>query len=323
MPVWLRSLAVASVIVGVTGLVAPSARAADCPGNPDALGTARTMQVSVTDHPRIGLIQYKTTLPLADREIVLTFDDGPLPAQTNRILDALKAECVKATFFIIGRMARAYPDTLRRTAAEGHTIAAHTLSHPILDRVNHGRAVREIDTGFQTIEAALGDAGQVAPWFRFPGLGRTNALEKYLAETGRNAWSAEVVGDDWLKISGDEVLRRTLERIEQRGRGVVLLHDIHARTAEMVPPFLRELKRRGYRIVHVVPSSMGPAAVRTTEPVTTGAIAPTPAARPAGLPMSIDPSVVRSAGSLTQERTSPWSIFRTGPVDQHLRGVVD
>jgi peptidoglycan-N-acetylglucosamine deacetylase len=329
MPVRLRL----SVIALVIGLVPLPALAGDCPGNPEALGTSRVLEVSVVEHPRIGLMQYKTTLPLKDREVVLTFDDGPLPRQTNRILDALKAECVKATFFIIGRMARAYPDTLRRVEADGHTVAAHTQTHPILDRVQHGRAVREIDTGFQTIESVLGDPAKVAPWFRFPGLGRTNALEKHLAETGRNAWSAEIVGDDWLKISGDEVLRRTLERIEKHGRGVVLLHDIHARTAEMVPPFLRELKRRGYRVVHVVPSGKAPAvsarpAPATTgslglAPVTTGALDSLPAQRPAGLPMSIDPNKVRSAGSLTQERTSPWSLFRAGTGEQPLRGAVD
>src|ERR1700761_7161715 len=90
----------------LAGFAAHAASAADCPDHPNALGTSRTLVVDPREHPRIGTMQYRETLPLADHEVVLTFDDGPLPRNSNKILDILAAECVKATFFTIGQMAR-------------------------------------------------------------------------------------------------------------------------------------------------------------------------------------------------------------------------
>ena len=87
--------------------------------------------VAPTDYMRLGTMQYPETLPLADKEVVLTFDDGPLPPHSNKILDILTSECVKATFFIIGRMARQFPDVVRREYAAGYTIGAHSQNHPL------------------------------------------------------------------------------------------------------------------------------------------------------------------------------------------------
>jgi len=88
-------------------VTAQAASAADCPGHPDALGTSRTLVVDPKQHPRIGTMQYAETLPLDDHEVVLTFDDGPLPKYSNQVLAILAEQCVKATFFIIGRQANA------------------------------------------------------------------------------------------------------------------------------------------------------------------------------------------------------------------------
>src|SRR3954452_23118416 len=93
-----------------------------CPGNPGAIGTSRTLVVDPLEHPRIGAMQYAETLPLADHEVVLTFDDGPLPRHSQQVLDILASQCVKATFFIIGDMAKAYPEGVRRLREAGHTI---------------------------------------------------------------------------------------------------------------------------------------------------------------------------------------------------------
>src|SRR5690242_20397860 len=86
------------------------ARAEECPGNPNALGTSRVMAIDPRNYPRVGTVQYTHSLPLEEREVVLTFDDGPLPPYTNRILDVLAEQCVKANYFLVGRMARGYPD---------------------------------------------------------------------------------------------------------------------------------------------------------------------------------------------------------------------
>src|SRR5271169_4707286 len=115
----------------VLGATAGSASAADCPGNPDALGTSRTLVVDPREHPRIGTMQYPETLPLQDHEVVLTFDDGPLPRNSNQVLQILADNCVKATFFEIGRMAQAFPEGVRKLRDAGHSIGTHTQSHPL------------------------------------------------------------------------------------------------------------------------------------------------------------------------------------------------
>src|SRR4051795_2484 len=139
------------------GMAAMPASAADCPGNPGALGTSRTLVVDPREHPRIGTMQYAGTLPLQDREVVLTFDDGPLPPHSNQVLDILASQCVKATFFIIGRMARSFPDGVRRVRDAGHSIGTHTQNHPLgMKRMPIERARQEIDDGIAATEAALG-----------------------------------------------------------------------------------------------------------------------------------------------------------------------
>src|SRR5579863_4497458 len=126
---WWRQAALALPVLA--GFAAHAALAADCPGHPDALGTSRTLVVDPRQHPRIGTMQYPETLPLADHEVVLTFDDGPLPKNSNKVLDILADECVKATFFTIGDQARANPEGVRKLLAAGHTIGTHTQTHPL------------------------------------------------------------------------------------------------------------------------------------------------------------------------------------------------
>jgi Polysaccharide deacetylase len=104
--VWKRSRT-ALCLLALTCATSQMAAAAECPGHPDALGTSRTLVVDPREHPRIGTMQYAETLPLADHEVVLTFDDGPLPKYSNQVLAILAEQCVKATFFIIGRQANA------------------------------------------------------------------------------------------------------------------------------------------------------------------------------------------------------------------------
>jgi peptidoglycan/xylan/chitin deacetylase (PgdA/CDA1 family) len=242
-------------LFAVCMLVTWTSAKADCPGNPDALGTARVITVDPNEHPRVGSMQYPETLPLNDKEVVLTFDDGPIPLYTNRILGTLAAECVKATFFIVGRQARAYPAEVRKVYNEGHTIGTHSQTHPLIfTRLSIGAAEQEIDQGIASVSAALGDPRALAPFFRFPGLGRSHAIEAYLSSHGIMTWSADFPADDWTHISGQEVMRRALERLEHRGKGILLLHDIQPATALMLPQLLRELKERGYHVVQVVPA---------------------------------------------------------------------
>src|SRR6266481_4828847 len=233
----------------LTCITAQTASAADCPGHPDALGTSRTLVVDPREHPRIGTMQYAETLPLGDHEVVLTFDDGPLPHNSNQVLDILASQCVKATFFTVGRMAQAYPEGVRKLRDAGHSIGAHTQNHPLsMNRMPVERARREIDDGIASVKTALGDDTALAPFFRIPGLSRTEAVEDYVASQGIQIWSADFPADDWHHISSSRVYDIAMRRLEAKGKGILLLHDIQARTVAALPRILRELKARGYRI---------------------------------------------------------------------------
>src|SRR5437899_11478126 len=247
----------AGLFLGVlTCITAQTASAASCPGHPDALGTSRTLVVDPREHPRIGTMQYPETLPLEDHEVVLTFDDGPLPHNSNQVLDILASQCVKATFFTIGRMAEAYPEGVRKLRDAGHSIGAHTQNHPLsMNRMPVERARQEINDGIASVKAALGDDAALAPFFRIPGLSRTEGVEDYLASQGIQIWSADFPADDWHHISSSRVYDIAIKRLEAKGRGSLLLHDIQARTVAALPRILHELKVRGYRIVHVVPAT--------------------------------------------------------------------
>lgn len=249
-----------SVVAVVSLLMAAStigpAAAADCPGNPSALGVSRVLVVDPKEHPLLGEFSYRESLPLNDREVVLTFDDGPLPPYTNRILDILAHECVKATFFMVGRMARAYPHMVQRVFAEGHTVANHSQSHPFtFHKMSVEHAAQEIEGGFASIRAALGDPNGVAPFFRFPGLLHQAPVERYLIDHGVQAWSVDLVADDWTHINNKEVVRRAINRLEARGKGILLLHDIQPATALGLADLLTELKAHGFKVVQVVPAS--------------------------------------------------------------------
>jgi peptidoglycan/xylan/chitin deacetylase (PgdA/CDA1 family) len=235
----------------------PTAFAADCPGHPDALGTSRTLVVDPRQHPRIGTMQYAETLPLRDHEVVLTFDDGPLPKYSNQILEILASQCVKATFFLVGRQANANPEGVRKVRNAGHTVATHTQNHPTgMLRLPVDGAIKEIDDGIASVTAALGDGSAPAPFFRIPGLSRAEGIEQYAASRGLQVWSADFPADDWRHVSSSRVYDLAIQRLEAKRKGILLLHDIQPRTVAALPRILHELKARGYRIVHVVPATL-------------------------------------------------------------------
>jgi len=237
-------------------MASTAAQAADCPGHPDALGTSRTIVVDPREHPRIGTMQYRETLPLRDHEVVLTFDDGPVPKHSNQVLQILADECIKATFFIIGAQAKANPEGVRKLVAAGHTVGTHSQNHPLsFQKMPLDKVQAEVDGGIASTSAALTDPSALAPFFRIPGLLRAEVVEDYLASRGIQVWSADFPADDWRHISSDRVYQLAMQRLEAKGKGILLLHDIQARTAAALPKIIRDLKARGYHIVHVVPAT--------------------------------------------------------------------
>lgn len=232
-----------------------------CPGQPGALGTARVLEIDPKG-VRVGMKSFPQTLPLAPKEVVLTFDDGPWPKTTAAILDALKAECVRATFFLIGENAKSRPELVKREIAEGHTVAHHTMTHPAatLAKLPFPDAVKEIERGMIADDAAAygkAEAAPRVPFFRFPGFASTpqllDALEaKRVAVFGADFWAS-----DWNVMTPEAELDLVLKRLDAAGGGIVLFHDTKPYTAAMIPDFLKALKARGYSVVHMVPKGTG------------------------------------------------------------------
>jgi peptidoglycan/xylan/chitin deacetylase (PgdA/CDA1 family) len=270
---------VVALFVCVAAGVSVPALAQTCPGNPDALGTSRVLTINDGEFVRLGTLQYKQTLPLKDHEVVLTFDDGPLPPYTDTILDTLASQCVKATYFLVGQMAHAYPSTVRRIYNEGHTIGSHSQDHPrAFERLSMQRVEREVDGGINSVKAALGDAKALSPFFRLPGLGRTNAIERFLEKKQLVTWSIDVDTNDWWRGSTPAaIVKRTMRRLNAKGRGIILMHDIHRATAIALPMLLKELKADGYEVVHVVAAGERPksAPELIALPATDGKVPPT------------------------------------------------
>ena len=249
----MRSFVAASVMLASLAC-AGAATAAECP--PGAMGVSRTIVVDPAEHQLLGSQQYRESLPLRDKEVVLTFDDGPLPPYTNRILDTLASECVKATFFLVGRMVRGYPSIVRRIYNDGHTIANHSQNHPFtFHKMTVEQASTEIEDGFESLRTVLGNPKAVSPFFRIPGLLRQPSVEQYLSSRNYMTWSVDFLADDWTRISASEVASRAISRMEAHRKGILLLHDIQPATALAFPEILSELKARGYKIVHVVPAT--------------------------------------------------------------------
>jgi len=262
------SAAVLSAVVGGAFGAATVARAQDCPGHPDAIGTSRVITINPSDYQRVGTLNYQQTLPLDDHEVVLTFDDGPISPYSNQILDILASQCVRATYFLVGEMAKAYPAVVRRIRDEGHTIGTHSEDHPLrFDRISDQKVRWEIDAGIDNVSAALGDGGGLAPFFRIPGFGRTDVVESELAARSLVVFSTDVVADDWHRhIAPAQIIARAMSRLEAKGRGMLLLHDIHPWTVAALPGLLKALKDKGFHIVQVVPSATvapGPIAGRS------------------------------------------------------------
>jgi peptidoglycan/xylan/chitin deacetylase (PgdA/CDA1 family) len=259
-PRTILSATILSAIAGVTFGAATAARAQDCPGHPDAIGTSRVITINPGDYQRLGTLNYQQTLPLDDHEVVLTFDDGPISPYSNQVLDILGSQCVKAVFFLVGEMAKAYPAVVRRIHDEGHTIGSHSEDHPLrFDRISDAKVRWEIDAGIDNVSAALGDGGGLAPFFRIPGFGRTDVVEGELAARSLVVFSTDVVADDWHRhISPSQIIARAMSRLEAKGKGMLLLHDIHPWTVAALPGLLKALKDKGFHIVQVVPSATVP-----------------------------------------------------------------
>lgn len=227
-----------------------------CPGNANALGVARTVEIDTTGGPAFGLEQYKAYDFLQNKEIVLTFDDGPWPTNTKAVLDALASHCTKAVFFPIGKHSLWHPEILKEVANAGHTIGSHTWSHAVLSnkKMTPEKAKEEIEKGFSAVKLALGTASP-APFFRFPALQDTPDLLKYLASRNIATFSMDLDSFDFKARRPEQVVKAVMDKLEKKGKGIVLLHDFQQATAKGINALLGELRAKGYKVVHMRPKA--------------------------------------------------------------------
>jgi peptidoglycan/xylan/chitin deacetylase (PgdA/CDA1 family) len=223
---------------------------ANC-ANPDGLGVSRIVEVDTTGGPGFGFDHFKQLDFLTDKEIVLTFDDGPWPGNTPAVLKALADECAKAVFFPIGKHASYHPEILRQVAAAGHTVGAHTWSHANLNskKMTEQLAKDEIEKGYSAIKLALGAAP--SPFFRFPELQHGPSAVAYLGTRNIAIFSCDIDSFDFRAKDAAQIVNTVMTKLEKQGKGIILMHDFQKHTAEALPSLLRRLKAGGYKVVQM------------------------------------------------------------------------
>ena len=238
-----------------------------CAMNGSTLGVSRIVEIDTSTGALFGSIstQAREARFLEPKEVVLTFDDGPMPPVTRSILDTLDRFCTKATFFSIGKMALAYPTTVKTILERGHTLGSHTWSHPLsLRRLPLDKATEEIEKGFAAVTLAAGQP--IAPFFRFPGLSDSAGMLKHLQGRGIAAFTVDTVSNDSYISDPERLLEHVLKELEAQKGGIVLFHDIKPATARMLPKFLAELQLRGFKVVHMrAKGTVEPLAVHTSK----------------------------------------------------------
>lgn len=246
--------------------------------NPNALGVSRTVQIDTTGGPGFGMSQYRDYDFLQPGEVVLTFDDGPWPVTTPAVLAALSAECLKATFFPIGKHATWHPEVLKQVIAQGHSVGSHTWSHQNLARKTLQEAKDEIEKGMSAVAMMAGSP--ISPFFRFPQLRQTAELKAYLRERNVAAFSIDIDSEDFKIKKPDVLVASVMGKLKKTGKGIILMHDLHKWTAAALPDLLGQLKAGGYKVVHVQAKDTLATLPEYDAPFTAEKVAKTSNARP-------------------------------------------
>ena len=232
----------------------PAAQKVAACDKPGGMGLARVVEIDATGGPGFGFEHFKQYDFLRDKEVVLTFDDGPWPENTLAVVRALTDQCVKATFFEIGEHAMWHPEIAKDVAAAGMTIGSHTWSHKDLAKNPYAsdieQAKQEIEMGVSAVHMAV--AGPIAPFFRFPDLQHPPQMMSYLAERNIATFSTDLDSFDFKLRKPDQVIKSVMSKLEKRGKGIILMHDFQRHTAEALPELLPQLKAGGYKVVHMV-----------------------------------------------------------------------
>ena len=235
----------------------PAPAKAAC-ANPDALGIARVVEIDTTGGPGFGFEHFKQLDFLRDKEVVLTFDDGPWLVNTPSVLKSLADQCTTGIFFSIGKHATYYPEILKQVLAAGHTIGSHTWSHATLTnkKLTEDQRKEEIEKGFSAVKWALGGVSP-APFFRFPALQHPPEMVTYLGTRNIAMFSCDLNSFDFKARNAQQVIDVTMKKLDKLGKGIILMHDFHKHTAEALPELLSKLKAGGYKVVKMVRQGPG------------------------------------------------------------------
>jgi peptidoglycan/xylan/chitin deacetylase (PgdA/CDA1 family) len=286
----------ADTLADVTGTVpaaepkpAPSPAKRAC-ANPNALGIGRVVEIDTTGGPGFGFEHFKQLDFLGDKEVVLTFDDGPWPVNTPAVLKALADECTTGIFFAVGKHAMWHPDILRQVAAAGHTVGSHTWSHANLNKkgMTEQQAKDEIEKGFSAVRLALGAAP--APFFRFPQLQHPPAMITYLGTRDISMFSCDLDSFDFKASTPDKIVETVMTKVNKLGKGIILMHDFQKHTGEALPTLLARLKAGGYKVVQMKAKAPVQTLAQYDAEVVKDAKLPTVSARPVS-------SVVQTVGN--------------------------
>jgi peptidoglycan/xylan/chitin deacetylase (PgdA/CDA1 family) len=269
-----------------TAAPAPVPAAAPAPAkppcaNPDALGIARVVEIDTTGGPGFGFEHFKQLDFLREKEVVLTFDDGPWPENTPSVLKTLANECTTGIFFSIGKHATYYPEILKQVAAAGHTIGTHTWSHATLTnkKLTEDQRKEEIEKGFSAVKWALGGVSP-SPFFRFPALQHPPEMVTYLGTRNIAMFSCDLDSFDFKARNAQQVIDVTMKKLDKQGKGIILMHDFHKHTAEALPALLRKLKEGGYKVVQMKAKAPVQTLPQYDEEVLKDAKLPTVSSRP-------------------------------------------
>ena len=223
--------------------------------NPNAMGVSRVVEIDTGGGPGFGSQHFKTYDFLRDHEVALTFDDGPWPSNTQAVLKALADQCLRATFFPIGKHATYHPEILKQVVAAGHTIGSHTWSHADLQAVmkkgGQDAAIEEIEKGASAVRMMAG--APTAPFFRFPDLRHPPEMLTYLGGRNIASFSTDIDSFDFKIKKPEELTRSLIGKLNKLGKGIVLMHDFQKGTATALPQILGELQKNGFKVVHMVP----------------------------------------------------------------------
>jgi peptidoglycan/xylan/chitin deacetylase (PgdA/CDA1 family) len=231
----------------------PAKPAIPC-GNPNAMGVSRVVEIDTTGGPGFGSQHFKSFDFLKDHEVALTFDDGPWPT-TPAVLKALADQCLRATFFSIGKHATYHPEILRQVIAAGHTVGSHTWSHADLQAAmkkgGQDAAIEEIEKGASAVRMMAG--APIAPFFRFPDLRHPPEMLSYLGGRNIASFSTDIDSFDFKIKKPEELTRTLIAKVIKNGKGIILMHDFQKGTSIALPQILGELQKNGFKVVHMVP----------------------------------------------------------------------